>query len=86
MLMCLGEAFADVHPPPTMEFNVEASRPGRFILRDCFGGIDGGYVAGSTEVSRIQILQTAEQGCSVQPHQDHADAPQTQMHHVLHPR
>lgn len=36
---------------PAMEYKVDQGRPGRFIIRSCFGGADCTFVAGGSEVS-----------------------------------
>ena len=41
---------------PAMEYKVDQGRPGRFIIRSCFGGADCTFVAGGSEVSLTCLM------------------------------
>ncbi|KAK9813826.1 hypothetical protein WJX73_000377 [Symbiochloris irregularis] len=44
---------------PAMEYKVDQGRPGRFIIRSCFGGADCTFVAGGSEDCRVHIWHRA---------------------------
>ena len=43
---------------PTMEYNVDQGRQGRFIIRSCFGGADCTFIAAGSEVPASFPVQT----------------------------